>query len=158
MLPMPLGRDAPEFARWVMDTCDKHLQNGSLTVNELKTFLPSHPFKDWLTKRGNLVKYDADGNGGFSYDELLVAAEDFFKQTAPALNSASASSQRAKAGLDLIKAGLERKLGEVKASTPPPKVVSKSPPVHSPGGGLMGSPQTLVKLKEDLDTELLEVS
>ena len=41
---------AEAWAEWIMDQADRHQRNGSLTLNELTTFLPRHAFTEWLTQ------------------------------------------------------------------------------------------------------------
>ena len=55
--PRQISQMGMEFANWVMDNADQHSRNGVLSVNELRTFLPDHPFTDWLTRdRGTLIR------------------------------------------------------------------------------------------------------
>lgn len=72
----PLDPDG--LCDWLMANADKHAQNGVLTVNELRTFLPEHPFQTWLTKQhGQWLRYDLDRDGGISVDELQQACADY---------------------------------------------------------------------------------
>lgn len=71
-----------ELARWLMRKADRHCRNGMLSVNELHTFLPGHPFVVWLFTRSSehrsrLCEYDKDGDGGINLHELTKACTDF---------------------------------------------------------------------------------
>ena len=57
--PEPRGeKTAAEWAAWIMMKSDRHQRNGLLTVNELQTFLPQHPFTSWITaERGRLIRW-----------------------------------------------------------------------------------------------------
>ena len=46
-VPLPTE---PGFAEWIMKRADRHARNQMLTVNELHTFLPNHPFTAWLSR------------------------------------------------------------------------------------------------------------
>ena len=84
-----------ELARWLMRKADRICHNGQLSVNELQTFLPSHPFVVWLFTKGSqhrsrMLEYDYDGDGGINLDELTKACNDFIlEQVAPSGNRAS---------------------------------------------------------------------
>ena len=66
---------ADRLARMVLATADRHCKNGQLTVNELRTFLPVHPFTLWLLSRqGSLVQFDRNHDGNQRLNILLYPA------------------------------------------------------------------------------------
>lgn len=76
--------DPDGLARWIMAKCDRHNNNGLLTVSELRTFLPEHRFTAWLfQQRGRLRQYDVNADGGISLDELREACRDFLGAPEP---------------------------------------------------------------------------
>ena len=72
---------ADRLARMVLATADRHCKNGQLTVNELRTFLPVHPFTLWLLSRqGSLVQFDRNHDGVLTLSELRQACTEFLKE------------------------------------------------------------------------------
>ena len=70
--------DATVLAAWVMNAADRHCRNGQLTMNELSTFLPDHPFTQWLLKgERKLLCHDVDRDGVLCMAELQAACADF---------------------------------------------------------------------------------
>ena len=65
--------DPADLAGWILEMADKHLKNGQLTMNELESFLPSHPFTAWfMNRRSNLLSHDADRSGALMSWFLLA--------------------------------------------------------------------------------------
>ena len=67
-------------------------KNNNLTVTELKTYLPKHPFTTWITQKSQMRRYDNDHNGSLSKKELLDACVDYLAENAAETASASVSS------------------------------------------------------------------
>merc|ERR1712166_1633567 len=82
--------DPADLAGWILEMADKHLKNGQLTMNELESFLPSHPFTAWfMNRRSNLLSHDADRSGALDRDELVSACALFNQEMAAAMNNSS---------------------------------------------------------------------
>ena len=79
----PRSNPAADLAEWVMHRADRHCANGTVTMNELRTFMPAnHPFTDWIIQgRGNLLRHDTNHDGVLSINELYTACSEFLKQT-----------------------------------------------------------------------------
>ena len=48
---------ALKLAKWVLRKADRHCKNNRVTVTELQTYLPEHPFADWIARPSMLLKY-----------------------------------------------------------------------------------------------------
>lgn len=73
---------ANELAAYIMQMADRHSQNGLVTMNELDTWLPHHPFTKWLTSnRGTMVRADKNRDGALSLQELQMACKEFLLQS-----------------------------------------------------------------------------
>ena len=76
-------------------------KNNQLTVTELKTYLPKHPFTTWITQKSQMRRYDNDHNGSISKKELLDACVDYLAENA-AENASTPSSTTARYPLACI--------------------------------------------------------
>lgn len=95
----PIAVQAQQYANAIMETADRHCSNGSLTVNEMRTFLsrtPFEPFLEWLT--GDRLRYfrqfDTDRDGALSMPELQESVEEYLSQPGPGLMQQSRSLHR----------------------------------------------------------------
>lgn len=75
--------DPDMMAQWIMNKADRHNSDGNLSINELQTFLPKHPFTKWLTgQREQWRIYDKDNSGGIDMKELRAACHDYCNRNA----------------------------------------------------------------------------
>lgn len=77
----------------VISIADRHYRDGRVSVTEMQTFLGGSPFQDlagWLLKMRtsdagvrdcNFHKYDLDGNGALTADEMLLAVQEYLTET-----------------------------------------------------------------------------
>jgi len=122
------GTSADDLVKLLMRRADRHLTNGILTVNELRTFLPNHDFTNWLTRvKGRMLEYDVDGDGGVSMSELHRACEDFLAELYPSSNAAVRGSSNAAARADHLQQ-LKKEVHTLDLDNgrfePPPKLTS----------------------------------
>jgi len=85
------------IARTIMKAADRHARNGSLTVNEMNTYLAGtayEGFVTWMTfyyrgasgahqGRSNLAQFDTDGDGALDLQEVEGAVLQYLHETPP---------------------------------------------------------------------------
>ena len=124
--------DPADLAGWILDMADKHLQNGQLTMNELESFLPYHPFTAWfMNRRSNLLSHDADRSGALDRDELISACAIFSKEMASAAAANKSSSPESPDITERIKQRQKERMQARPGTAPAPPRVAQLLPSNS---------------------------
>ena len=103
------------LARTIMKAADRHARNGSLTVNEMNTYLTGtvyESFVTWMTfyyrgasgpqqGRSQFAQFDTDKDGALDLSELEAAVLQYLQETPPEKQfRSSARSSRQKGSMD----------------------------------------------------------